>query len=145
MRRNPYWQHLYVVKGDAEPALRNWALSLLIEDRVDKTASYSQFLALIKDKVGRVRGRRSSTWEIWRLTFGNLPCSLSGQRILVVATISMIMRRPLFWLAFFRRHTHVLPSSPTLFTSMPRPTPGNMYHYQTMNDRPTAPASLTVI
>jgi protein transport protein SEC24 len=57
MRRNPYWQHLYVVKADAEPALRNWALSLLIEDRVDKTASYSQFLALIKDKVG-VRQRK---------------------------------------------------------------------------------------
>lgn len=51
MRRNPYWQHLYVVKADAEPALRNWALSLLVEDRVDRTASYSQFLGLIKDKV----------------------------------------------------------------------------------------------
>lgn len=52
MRRNPYWQHLYVVKADAEPALRNWALSLLIEDRVDRTSSYSQFLSLVKDKVG---------------------------------------------------------------------------------------------
>ncbi len=51
MRRNPYWQHLYVVKADAEPALRNWALSLLIEDRVDRTSSYSQFLSLVKDKV----------------------------------------------------------------------------------------------
>jgi protein transport protein SEC24 len=51
MRRNPYWQQLYVVKADAEPALRNWALSLLIEDRVDRTASYSQFLSLVKDKV----------------------------------------------------------------------------------------------
>ncbi|KAJ9120632.1 hypothetical protein QFC22_002561 [Naganishia vaughanmartiniae] len=51
MRRNPYWQHLYVVKADAEPALRNWALSMLIEDRVDRSASYGQFLSLIKDKI----------------------------------------------------------------------------------------------
>jgi protein transport protein SEC24 len=51
MRRNPYWPHLYVVKADAEPALRNWALSMLIEDRVDRSASYGQFLSLIKDKV----------------------------------------------------------------------------------------------
>mgnify|MGYP002718921510 CR=1 FL=1 len=51
MRRNPYWPHLYVVKADTEPALRNWALSMLIEDRVDRSASYGQFLSLIKDKV----------------------------------------------------------------------------------------------
>ncbi|KAI5453924.1 COPII subunit [Naganishia albida] len=51
LRRNPYWPHLYVVKADAEPALRNWALSMLIEDRVDRSASYGQFLSLIKDKV----------------------------------------------------------------------------------------------
>lgn len=51
MRRNPYWPHLYVVKADAEPALRNWALSMLIEDRVDRSASYGQFLSLVKDKV----------------------------------------------------------------------------------------------
>lgn len=51
LRRNPYWQHVYVVKADAEPALRNWALSLLIEDKVERSASYAQFLSLLKDKV----------------------------------------------------------------------------------------------
>lgn len=91
MRRNPYWQHLYVVKADAEPALRNWALSLLIEDRVDKTASYSQFLALIKDKVG-VRQTRVRKWSVTDVSLANLP----GERVLVVPLFARIMRQRLF-------------------------------------------------
>ena len=47
-----YRPHLYVVKSDAEPALRSWALSLLIEDRMDKMPSYAQYLTTVKNKVG---------------------------------------------------------------------------------------------
>jgi hypothetical protein len=52
MRRSPYRAHVYVVKEDGEPALRQWALSGLVEDRFDRTPSYSQYIATLKDKVG---------------------------------------------------------------------------------------------
>ncbi|KAL7422116.1 COPII subunit [Cryptotrichosporon argae] len=51
LRRGVYRPHLYVVKSDAEPALRSWALSLLIEDRMDKMSSYAQFLTTVKNKI----------------------------------------------------------------------------------------------
>ncbi|TXT09172.1 hypothetical protein VHUM_02646 [Vanrija humicola] len=51
LRRGVYRPHLYVVKSDAEPALRSWALSLLIEDRMDHMSSYAQYLTRIKNKV----------------------------------------------------------------------------------------------
>lgn len=51
MRRGAYWPHLYVVKEDGEPALRQWALSGLVEDRFDRTPSYSQFISSLRDKV----------------------------------------------------------------------------------------------
>ncbi|KAG8763733.1 COPII subunit [Ceratobasidium sp. 423] len=51
LRRGPYWPHLYVVKEDGEPALRMWALSMLIQDRMDQTPSYAQYISAIKDKV----------------------------------------------------------------------------------------------
>ena len=51
LRRGVYRPHLYVVKSDAEPALRSWALSLLIEDRMDKMSSYAQYLTTVKNKV----------------------------------------------------------------------------------------------
>jgi protein transport protein SEC24 len=51
LRRGVYRPHLYVVKGDAEPALRSWALSLLIEDRMDGMGSYAQYLTTVKNKV----------------------------------------------------------------------------------------------
>jgi protein transport protein SEC24 len=50
-RRGPYYQHLYVVKEDGEPALRLWALSCLIQDRADVLPSYVQFINQIRDKV----------------------------------------------------------------------------------------------
>ncbi|EUC53780.1 protein transporter SEC24 [Rhizoctonia solani AG-3 Rhs1AP] len=50
LRRGPYWPHLYVVKEDGEPALRMWALSMLIQDRMDQTPSYAQYLSSVKDK-----------------------------------------------------------------------------------------------
>ncbi|KAK8870021.1 protein transporter SEC24 [Kwoniella newhampshirensis] len=53
MRRGVYRPHLYVVKSDAEPALRSWALSLLIEDRMDHMSSYAQYLTTVKNKVGQ--------------------------------------------------------------------------------------------
>lgn len=43
--------HLYVVKEDGEPSLRQWALSLLIEDRMDQLPSYNQWIGQLKDKV----------------------------------------------------------------------------------------------
>jgi protein transport protein SEC24 len=51
LRRGVYRPYLYVVKSDAEPALRSWALSLLIEDRMDHMSSYAQYLTLIKNKI----------------------------------------------------------------------------------------------
>lgn len=54
MRRGPYWQHLYIVKEDGEPALRLWALSCLIQDRSDVLPSYQQFISQLKDKVSFV-------------------------------------------------------------------------------------------
>ncbi|CAE6421688.1 hypothetical protein ACGC1H_001843 [Rhizoctonia solani] len=51
LRRGPYWPHLYVVKEDGEPALRMWALSMLIQDRMDQTPSYAQYISAVKDKV----------------------------------------------------------------------------------------------
>lgn len=43
--------HLFVVKEDGEPSLRQWALSLLIEDRMDQLPSYNQWIGQLKDKV----------------------------------------------------------------------------------------------
>lgn len=51
MRRGVYYPHLYVVKEDGEPPLRLWALSALIQDRLDVLPSYQQFLGSLKDKV----------------------------------------------------------------------------------------------
>ncbi|KAF8761747.1 CPII coat sec24 protein [Rhizoctonia solani] len=51
LRRGPYWPHLYVVKEDGEPALRMWALSMLIQDRMDQTPSYAQYISAVKDKM----------------------------------------------------------------------------------------------
>ncbi|SCZ98643.1 BZ3500_MvSof-1268-A1-R1_Chr3-1g05521 [Microbotryum saponariae] len=50
-RRGPYYAHLYVVKEDGDPALRQWALSLLIEDRMEGLPSYQQFLGQLKDRI----------------------------------------------------------------------------------------------
>ncbi|KAF9018039.1 CPII coat sec24 protein [Hymenopellis radicata] len=51
MRRGIYYPHLYVVKEDGEPPLRLWALSALIQDRLDVLPSYQQFVTSLKDKV----------------------------------------------------------------------------------------------
>ncbi|XAO24239.1 protein transporter SEC24 [Cryptococcus bacillisporus CA1280] len=51
MRRGVYRPQVYVVKSDAEPALRSWALSLLVEDRMDRMSSYAQYLTTVKGKV----------------------------------------------------------------------------------------------
>ena len=51
MRRSPYRAHVYIVKEDGEPALRQWALSGLVEDRFDRTPSYSQYISTLRDKV----------------------------------------------------------------------------------------------
>ncbi|KAL7410818.1 Sec23/Sec24 trunk domain-containing protein [Mrakia frigida] len=54
MRRSPYRAHVYVVKEDGEPALRQWALSGLVEDRFDRTPSYSQYISTLRDKVNSI-------------------------------------------------------------------------------------------
>lgn len=51
MRRSPYRPHVFVVKDDGEPALRAWALSELVEDKFDRSPSYSQFIATLREKV----------------------------------------------------------------------------------------------
>ena len=56
MRRSPYRAHVYVVKEDGEPALRQWALSGLVEDRFDRTPSYSQYISTLRDKVNTSSG-----------------------------------------------------------------------------------------
>lgn len=43
--------HLYVVRGDGEPALRLWAQTMLIEDRADQSVGLGQFLAQMREKV----------------------------------------------------------------------------------------------
>ena len=51
MRCGVYYPHLYVVKEDGEPPLRLWALSALIQDKVDVLPSYQQFVSSLKEKV----------------------------------------------------------------------------------------------
>jgi protein transport protein SEC24 len=51
MRRSPYRPHVFVVKDDGEPALRAWALSELVEDKFDRSPSYSQFVSTLREKV----------------------------------------------------------------------------------------------
>jgi len=60
-RRGPYYPHLYIVKEDGEPALRQWALSCLIEDRMETLPSYQQFLGKLKDSVRRLALASSSS------------------------------------------------------------------------------------
>ncbi|CDR47063.1 hypothetical protein NBRC10512_007441 [Rhodotorula toruloides] len=50
-RRGPYYPHLYIVKEDGDPALRQWALSCLIEDRLETLPSYQQWVGKLKDAV----------------------------------------------------------------------------------------------
>ncbi|BGP55492.1 COPII subunit [Rhodotorula sphaerocarpa] len=50
-RRGPYYPFLYIVKEDGDPALRQWALSLLIEDRMETLPSYQQFVNKLKDSI----------------------------------------------------------------------------------------------
>jgi hypothetical protein len=52
--RGLYYQHVYVVKEDGEPALRFWALSCLIQDRADSLPGYQQFIQQLREKVCRV-------------------------------------------------------------------------------------------
>ena len=44
--------HLYVVRPDADPALRLWFQTMLVEDRTDQGMSLPQFLAMLREKVG---------------------------------------------------------------------------------------------
>jgi hypothetical protein len=75
LRRGPYYQHLYIVKDDGEPALRLWALSCLIQDRADALPSYQQFIQQLKDKAcwyyGRVTYEVLMSWTgQWRRLLG---------------------------------------------------------------------------
>ncbi|RDW39475.1 protein transport protein SEC24 [Yarrowia lipolytica] len=46
------YQHLYVVREDGEPALRLWATTHLVEDRVEQSGvTYHQFLTSIREKL----------------------------------------------------------------------------------------------
>ena len=48
------YPHLYVVKEDGDPALRMWFLSQLIEDRIDASYSYPQFLGVMREQLGKI-------------------------------------------------------------------------------------------
>ncbi|KND02225.1 uncharacterized protein SPPG_02707 [Spizellomyces punctatus DAOM BR117] len=48
------YPQLYVVKEDGEPSLRMWFLSQLIEDRIDASYSYPQFLGVLRERLGKV-------------------------------------------------------------------------------------------
>jgi protein transport protein SEC24 len=50
-RPGVYRPHVYVVREDGEPALRQAALACLILDRAEALPSYQQFLQQLKDKV----------------------------------------------------------------------------------------------
>lgn len=50
-RRGVYYPSLYIVKEDAEPALRLWAMSCLIQDRSDSLPGYQQFIQQLRDRV----------------------------------------------------------------------------------------------
>jgi len=42
---------LYIVREDGEPSLRLWALTLLVEDRIDQGVSLGQWMGQVRDKV----------------------------------------------------------------------------------------------
>jgi hypothetical protein len=42
---------LYIIREDGDPMLRSRFLSHLIEDRIETSLSYPQFLASIRDKL----------------------------------------------------------------------------------------------
>ncbi|KAJ3038754.1 COPII subunit [Rhizophlyctis rosea] len=48
------YPHLYVVKEDGDPSLRMWFLSQLVEDRIDASYSYPQFLGVLREQMGKV-------------------------------------------------------------------------------------------
>ncbi|CEH14731.1 cpii coat sec24 protein [Ceraceosorus bombacis] len=50
-RRGPYLPHVFIVKEDGEPALRLYALSMLVQDRFEQSPSYVQWLGTLRDKV----------------------------------------------------------------------------------------------
>ncbi|KAI9193751.1 uncharacterized protein BJ171DRAFT_429315, partial [Polychytrium aggregatum] len=48
------YPHLYLVKEDGDPGLRMWFLSQLIEDRIDQSPSYPQFLGTLREQLAKV-------------------------------------------------------------------------------------------
>ncbi|KAJ3166384.1 COPII subunit [Geranomyces variabilis] len=48
------YPHLYVVKEDGEPSIRMQFLSQLIEDRIDASYSYHQFLTVLRERLSKV-------------------------------------------------------------------------------------------
>ncbi|KAI8911333.1 Sec23/Sec24 trunk domain-containing protein, partial [Powellomyces hirtus] len=48
------YPHLYVVKEDGEPSFRMQFLSQLIEDRIDASYSYHQFLSVLRERLSKV-------------------------------------------------------------------------------------------
>lgn len=44
---------VYVVREDGEPGMKLWAQSMLVEDRADQGVSLSQWLGMLREKVGK--------------------------------------------------------------------------------------------
>ena len=57
---------LYVVREDGEPGMRLWAQSMLVEDRADQGVSLSQWLGMLREKVGLPRREIVRSILTWR-------------------------------------------------------------------------------
>jgi protein transport protein SEC24 len=44
---------LYIVREDGDPNMRAWFLSYMVEDRLDTTPSYPQFLAQLREQIAK--------------------------------------------------------------------------------------------
>jgi hypothetical protein len=93
-RRGPYYQHLYVVKEDGEPALRLWALSCLVQDRADQLPSYQQFIQQLKDKARMRRSARAGGADVWAVAGQRcwiLGCMYVGVWMCVKCPIKLVL------------------------------------------------------
>lgn len=77
--------HLYVVKEDGDPSLRQWALSLLIEDRMDQLPSYNQWIGQLKDKVSA-----STATPVSLPLTDSRTLSMVGQRQVILGQIEVM-------------------------------------------------------
>ena len=68
------------MKEDGDPSLRQWTLSLLIEDKMDRLPSYNQWIGQLKDRV------RFIVFSLSKMAADNLSLrwAMIGQRQVVL-------------------------------------------------------------